>query len=93
MLSKGPAKKVTIYVNEESQHHLGSLHEAILGYLLHHGVAGATATKAMAGFGAHQLMHTPWHGFTIADLSDRGMLDVVGFDTAAPAVFVDFVRE
>ena len=59
MLTKGAAKKVTIYVNEDSKHHLGSLHEAILMFLLHKGVAGATATRAMAGFGAHQVMHTP----------------------------------
>jgi PII-like signaling protein len=35
------------------------LYEAILTYLLHKGVAGATAFRAMAGFGAHQLLHTP----------------------------------
>ena len=33
------------------------------------------------------------NGFTIADPNDRGMLDVVGFDTTAPAVIADFVRE
>jgi 60 kDa SS-A/Ro ribonucleoprotein len=33
------------------------------------------------------------NGFTIADPEDRGMLDVVGFDTAAPAVIADFIRE
>lgn len=30
--------------------------------------------------------------FTIADPDDAGMLDVVGFDTAAPAVMADFAR-
>lgn len=30
-------------------------------------------------------------GFTIADSSDNGMLDVVGFDTATPNVISDFV--
>ncbi|EEF62205.1 TROVE domain-containing protein [Pedosphaera parvula] len=30
--------------------------------------------------------------FTIADPKDRGMLDVVGFDTTAPAVIADFIR-
>jgi 60 kDa SS-A/Ro ribonucleoprotein len=30
--------------------------------------------------------------FTIADPTDAGMLDVVGFDSAAPAVMADFVR-
>jgi PII-like signaling protein len=59
MLSKGPAKKVTIFVNEDSRHHLGSLHDAIMTFLLHKGVAGATATRAMAGFGSHKVMHTP----------------------------------
>ncbi|HEY6170024.1 MAG TPA: TROVE domain-containing protein [Verrucomicrobiae bacterium] len=32
------------------------------------------------------------NGFTIADPDDLGMLDVVGFDTTAPAVIADFVR-
>jgi len=31
-------------------------------------------------------------GFTIADPNDAGMLDVVGFDSAAPAVMADFAR-
>jgi PII-like signaling protein len=58
MLKKGAAKKVTIYVNEDTQHHVGPLYEAILTFLMHKGVAGATATRAMAGFGPHQVMHT-----------------------------------
>jgi 60 kDa SS-A/Ro ribonucleoprotein len=32
------------------------------------------------------------NGFTLADPDDRGMMDVVGFDTTAPAVIADFVR-
>ena len=32
------------------------------------------------------------NGFTIADPDDGGMLDVVGFDAAAPAVIADFIR-
>lgn len=31
-------------------------------------------------------------GFSIADPTDGGMLDVVGFDSAAPAIIADFVR-
>src|SRR6516162_7468701 len=58
MLSKGAAKKVTIYVNEDSRYHLQPLYEAILTYLMHKGVAGATASRAMAGFGPHHVMHT-----------------------------------
>lgn len=58
MLQKGTAKKVTIFVNEDTQHHLSSLCDSILTFLLHKGVSGATATRAMAGFGGHQVMHT-----------------------------------
>ena len=58
MLEKGAAKKVTIYVNEDTQHHLGPLYESILTFLLHKAVAGATAARALAGFGAHHVMHT-----------------------------------
>ena len=32
------------------------------------------------------------NGFSFADPADRGMLDVVGFDTTAPAVIADFIR-
>src|SRR5215472_1537656 len=58
MLQKGRAKKVTIFVNEDTQHHFGALADSILTFLLHKGVSGATATRAMAGFGAHQVVHT-----------------------------------
>lgn len=33
------------------------------------------------------------NGFTIADPSDGGMLDVVGFDTSTPALIGDFARQ
>jgi PII-like signaling protein len=58
MLSKGHAKKVTIYVNEDTQYKLQSLYSAILQYLLHKGIAGATVSRAIAGFGPHQVIHT-----------------------------------
>ena len=59
MLSKGPAKRVTIFINEETQHHLTALHDSIMTFLLHKGVSGATATRAFSGFGSHQMLHTP----------------------------------
>jgi 60 kDa SS-A/Ro ribonucleoprotein len=31
------------------------------------------------------------NGFTIADPNDTGMMDVVGFDTATPALISEFV--
>jgi 60 kDa SS-A/Ro ribonucleoprotein len=33
------------------------------------------------------------NGFSIADPADAGMLDVVGFDTAAPAFMADFAAD
>ena len=59
MLTKGPAKKVTIFINEDSQHHMTALHDSIMTFLMHKGVSGATATRAFSGFGAHQMLHTP----------------------------------
>jgi PII-like signaling protein len=59
MLAKGPAKKVTIFINEDTQHHLTALHDSIMTFLMHKGVSGATATRAFSGFGSHQMLHTP----------------------------------
>jgi PII-like signaling protein len=58
MLTTGPAKKVTIYINEETRHHGSPLHEVIMTYLLHKGVSGATAIRALSGFGSHQILQT-----------------------------------
>lgn len=59
MLSKGPAKKVTIFINEDTQHHISALHDALMNFLMSKGVAGATATRAYSGFGSHRQLHTP----------------------------------
>jgi len=59
MLSTGPAKKVTIYLNEDTRVHREPLHMAVLEFLMKNGVCGATAIRGMAGFGAHHVMHTP----------------------------------
>ncbi len=59
MLTKGPAKKVTIFINEDTQHHMTALHDSIMTFLMHKGVSGATATRAFSGFGSHQMLHTP----------------------------------
>jgi PII-like signaling protein len=58
MLTKGPAKKVTIFINEDSRHHMTALHDSIMTFLMHKGVSGATATRAFAGFGSHRMLHT-----------------------------------
>ena len=59
MLTKGPAKKVTIFINEDTQHHMTALHDSIMTFLMHRGISGATATRAFSGFGAHRMLHMP----------------------------------
>ena len=59
MLTKGAAKKVTFFINEDTQHHMTALHDSIMTFLMHKGVCGATATRAYSGFGSHQMLHTP----------------------------------
>jgi PII-like signaling protein len=59
MLAKGPAKKVTIFINEDTQHNMTALHDSIMTFLMHKGISGATATRAFSGFGSHQMLHTP----------------------------------
>jgi PII-like signaling protein len=58
MLARGPAKKVAIYLNEDAKHHLTSLHDAVMTFLMRKGVAGATAVRGMSGFGQHRVLHT-----------------------------------
>ena len=55
MLTKGPAKKVTIFINEDAPHHMTPLHDAVMTYLMHKGISGATATRAFSGFGSQHL--------------------------------------
>lgn len=59
MVNQGPAKKVTIFINEDTQHHMTALHDSIMTFLMHKGVSGATATRGYSGFGSHQMLHTP----------------------------------
>ena len=58
MLPKGPAKKVTIYVNEDTRHHSGALWHAVFTYLQHKRIAGATVLRPLMGFGAHHQRHS-----------------------------------
>jgi len=59
VLSRGSAKKVTIYVNEDTRHHRDSLWSAIVHFLKARHVTGATVLRPMAGFGSHETIHSP----------------------------------
>jgi hypothetical protein len=58
MLLPGPAKKVTIHLNDDTTADDDFLYREIFVFLLDRGVAGATLTRAHAGFGTHHRTHT-----------------------------------
>lgn len=77
---KLPVDAFVVYTDNETWH--GSVHpfQALKQY--RHAM-GIDAKLVVVGMTATE--------FTIADPTDAGMLDVVGFDSAAPGVIADFV--
>lgn len=71
-----------VYTDSETWHGTVHPHEALRQYRQRTGIAAKLAVVGMVS-----------NGFTIADPTDAGMLDVVGFDTATPNVLADFARE
>lgn len=59
MLTRGPGKKVTIYMNEDTRTPDGPLYWAILQFLAARSVAGATLIRPHSGFGSHHQLHSP----------------------------------
>jgi 60 kDa SS-A/Ro ribonucleoprotein len=68
----------------DSETWAGSVHpvQALRQYRERTGIAAKLAVVGLVS-----------NGFTIADPGDAGMLDVVGFDSAAPALIADFIRQ
>ena len=54
----GPAKQLTVYIGETDRFHRQPLYLAIIERLRAEGLAGATAWKGTAGFGANSRIHT-----------------------------------
>jgi PII-like signaling protein len=57
VLATGPAKKVTIYVNEETRYEHSPLWLAIFEYLRHKQVAGVTVTQSRLSLGGQGKVH------------------------------------
>jgi len=57
MLLPGPAKKVTIHLNEDTSSRHDFLYREIFSFLLEQGVAGASLIRPSAGFGSHRRLH------------------------------------
>lgn len=76
-----PVDAFVIYTDRETW--FGHTHpvQALAAYRQKMGIAANLVVVGMTS-----------NGFSIADPGDAGMLDVVGFDAAAPVVIADFVR-
>jgi len=77
MLSPGKAVKVTIYLSEGTTHRGVPVYSSILDFLFYRGVAGATVTKGIAGFGADHHMHSS----SMVEIADRLPLKIEFIDT------------
>src|SRR5215831_4276541 len=58
MKVEAKAKQVTIYINSTDQWHGRSLYSAIVQLCQERGLAGATVTRSVEGFGAGHRLHT-----------------------------------
>jgi 60 kDa SS-A/Ro ribonucleoprotein len=79
--NRWPVDVFVVYTDNETW--AGSIHpaQALRRYRERTGIAAKLVVVAMAS-----------NGFSIADPQDAGMLDVVGFDAAAPQLIADFAR-
>jgi PII-like signaling protein len=78
VLTAGPGKKVGIYVAEDQQYHGSAAYAAILDFLFFRGVAGATVTRGIAGFGSDHHLHTD----RLVDLATRMPVKIEFIETA-----------
>ena len=78
MLTTGKATKVTIFLSDTAKHHGMPVYSSLLDYLFKHGVAGATVTKGVAGFGAGHRIHAAH----ILEISDHLPIKLEFIDTA-----------
>lgn len=57
MLLPGPARKVTIHLNEDTPAKRDFLYNEIFAFLYTQGISGASLIRPQAGFGRHHRVH------------------------------------
>ena len=83
MLEKGPAKKVVVWVNEETKHHHEKLWLAVFEFLRHKQVAGASVMRTQMSFGDRHKVHrgdspeTPEYAYRIEFVETPARVDEV----------------
>jgi uncharacterized protein len=58
MVQSGPAKKLTIYVDESERHHGKPVYEIVMDALYKKKIAGVSVFRGVAGYGSHGIFHT-----------------------------------
>jgi PII-like signaling protein len=58
MVNNGPAKKLTIYIDETDKIHGKPVYEILLDVFLKRKISGASVFRGVAGYGSHGKLHT-----------------------------------
>jgi PII-like signaling protein len=58
MVKNGPAKKLTIYIDESDKSHGKPLYEVLLDIFYKKKIAGVSVFRGVAGYGSHGVFHT-----------------------------------
>ena len=58
MVKNGPAKKLTIYVDEADKFHGKPVYEVLLDIFFKRKIAGASVFRGLAGYGSDGVLHT-----------------------------------
>jgi PII-like signaling protein len=58
MVRKGPAKKLTIYVDETDKHGARPVYEVLMNLFYKRNIAGVSVFRGIAGYGSDRVFHT-----------------------------------
>ncbi len=88
------AKQVTVFVNSSDQWHGRPLYTAIVQLCQERGIAGATVSRCVEGYGAHHELHT----VRLLELADKlpvrvDIIDVAERIDPLLAALADMIRE
>jgi PII-like signaling protein len=88
------AKQVTVFVNSSDQWHGRPLYTAIVELCQQRGIAGATVSRCVEGYGAHHQLHT----VRLLELADKlpvriDIIDVAERIDPLLTALADMIRE
>lgn len=78
MITTGPGKKLSVYLDETDTLHGKPVYEVVLDILYRHRVAGSSVFRGVAGFGSDHVFHTA----KILDLASTLPVKIEAVDSA-----------